>query len=125
MTDKEKMYELMGELLYAIAKADGIIQNEEASALKELLKDHKWSSEIQWSFNYEATRGRSVEEMYDKVIYFCKNYGPSPEYAEFIDAMKIVAEASDGIDNDESSIINSFTSDLIERFNRDIEEKEK
>lgn len=121
MTDKEKMYELMGELLYAMAKADGVIQNEESEALNELLKDHPWSSNIMWSFNYEAKKGRSVAEMYDKVIYFCKNHGPSPEYIEFIEAMKIVAAASNGIEKSESKIIESFSNDLLERFNQDIE----
>ena len=37
MTDKEKLYETLGELLYAVALADGIIQKSEKNSLKELL----------------------------------------------------------------------------------------
>ena len=37
MTDTEKLYETMGELLYVLAKADGVIQEEEVNKLNELL----------------------------------------------------------------------------------------
>ncbi|NVK66305.1 MAG: TerB family tellurite resistance protein, partial [Flavobacteriales bacterium] len=70
MTEQEKLYEVFGELLYAIAKADGIIQPEEKDALGELLQKHAWASEIKWSFNYEASKNSSVEEVYNKVINF-------------------------------------------------------
>ena len=40
MTDKEKLYETLGELLYAIAKADGVIQAEEKEALEKMFKNH-------------------------------------------------------------------------------------
>lgn len=121
MKNKEKLYETLGELLFAIAKADGIIQNEERDSLNELLKDHTWASDIKWSFNYEESRESSVEETYNKVIDFCHSYGPTPEYNEFIDAMKFVAKSSQGIDQNESEIINSFSQDLIERFQRDLD----
>ncbi|MFT5915558.1 MAG: tellurite resistance protein [Flammeovirgaceae bacterium] len=121
-SEKEKMYEIMGELIYAIAKADGIVQEEEISKLNEILEGHPWASEIRWSFNYEKNRGASVEEVYKKVIDYCKNNGASAEYAEFLDVMKQVAKASEGIDSEEEQVINSFTQDLMERFNTDISE---
>lgn len=121
MTKQEKLYEVLGELLYAIAKADGIIQPEEKDALNELLQKHSWASEIKWSFNYEEGKNTSVEETYEKVINFCHGYGPTPIYEEFIDAMKFIANASDGIDQNESNIIHSFSKDLIARFQRDLD----
>lgn len=122
MTEKEKLYEVLGELLYVIAKADGVIQNEERDALKKLLKNHSWASDVNWSFNYEESKNSSAEEIYKKVINFCQSYGPTPEYDEFIDAMKFVANASEGIDESESQIINSFSKDLITRFQRDLDQ---
>lgn len=121
MPDKEKLYETLGELLFCVAKADGVIQEEEKESLQKLLKNHSWASEIKWSFYYEEANNSSLEETYNKVINFCHAYGPAPEYEEFIEAMKIVAEASDGIDKDESELINSFSKDLIERFQRDLD----
>ncbi len=121
MTDQEKLYETLGELLFCVAKADGIIQDEEKESLKELLKNHPWGSEIQWSFNYEESKNASLEETYQKVINFCKHYGPAQEYTEFIDAMNVIAQSSNGIDANESKVINSFSKDLMERFHKDIE----
>ncbi|MDG1333265.1 MAG: TerB family tellurite resistance protein [Crocinitomicaceae bacterium] len=123
MTDQEKLYEVFGELLYAIAKADGIIQDEEKEALNELLSKHSWASEIKWSFDYEASKNSTIEDTYNKVINFCHSYGPNPVYEEFVDAMKFVAHASDGIDEDESKMINSFSADLIARFQKDLDRK--
>jgi uncharacterized tellurite resistance protein B-like protein len=120
MTEQEKLYETLGELLFAIAIADGIIQNEERKALNVLLKKHAWASEIKWSFDYEESRNASMEDTYSKVISFCQNYGPAPEYAEFIDAMNFIATASNGINQKESRLISSFSKDLIERFQRDV-----
>lgn len=121
MTNQEKLYEVLGELLYAIAKADGIIQNEEKEALNELLSKHTWASEIKWSFNYEESKNSSMEDTYNKVINFCHGYGPSPVYEEFIDAMKFVANASEGIDENETKMIDSFSRDLIARFQKDLD----
>ena len=48
-------------------------------------------------------------------------YGPAPQYDEFITAMKIVADASDGMTAKEHKLISSFSEDLMERFQRDID----
>jgi len=121
MTEKERLYETLGELLFAIAKADGIIRDEEVSKLDELLKGHPWASEIKWSFDYEVAKNTPVEEVYDKVINFCHAYGPTPEYNEFIKAMQIIAEAPGWVDEKQESLINSFSKDLTDRFRKDIE----
>lgn len=119
MKDEEKLYETMGELLYAVAKADGIIQENEKATLQEILKDHKWKDEINWSFNYEVSKQKSVEEVYSKVITVCERIGPSPLYKEFIEAMELVANASNGVEDTEAKVMNSFSADLIARFKKD------
>ena len=111
----------MGELLYAVAKADGVIQPEEKEALKKLLQNNAFQEDIMWSFEYEEGKESSVEEIYNKVINFCHGYGPAAQYREFIDAMKVIAEAANGVDENESKIINSFSKDLLTRFQNDAE----
>ena len=120
MTDTEKLYETLGELIYAVAKADGIIQDSERDTLKDILKDHKWASEINWSFNYEDNKEHSVEDVYDKVISVCTRIGPSPIYEEFIESMNLIAQADANLDKNESNVIHSFSNDLVARFKRDI-----
>lgn len=116
MQDKEKLYDAFGELIYAVAMADGVVQDEEVDQLNEILNDHPWASNISWSFNYERNAGLSVDEVYKKVISFCQAYGPTREYEEMIDVMMKVADASDGVDFNEEIIIESFRRDLIEHF---------
>lgn len=123
MRDTEKLYETLGELLFVVAKADGIIQDAEKESLKELLAGHSWAEQIKRSFDYEVNKNASVEDVYNKVISFCHSYGPTAEYEEFISAMKIIADAAEGTVDSESKIINSFSRDLIARFQRDLDRK--
>lgn len=119
MKKEEKLYEVLGELLFAVAKADGVIQEEEKVALKNLLENHPLGTEILWSFEYEESKNTTIDEVYNKVINYCHSYGPTPIYEEFIKSMKIIAEAAEGVDANEEKIINSFSKDLLERFQQD------
>ncbi|KXX72634.1 TerB family tellurite resistance protein [Flammeovirga sp. SJP92] len=121
MSDKEKLYEILGELLFVVAKADGVIQVEEKEVLESYFKDHPYGEDIRWSFNYEAKRNTPVDDVYNKVIDYCKHYGPTNEYQEFIKAMEVVAEAADGIDENETAVMQSFSQDLLTRFKNDID----
>lgn len=119
MRKEEKIYDVLGEMLYVVAMADGVIQKEEKDALEKFFGNHAQGEDVVWSFEYEESHKSNIEEIYEKVIDFCHTYGPSPVYVEFIDAMKVIAEAADGINEQESEFINSFSADLLERFQRD------
>ncbi|ANQ49896.1 TerB family tellurite resistance protein [Flammeovirga sp. MY04] len=121
MSDKEKLYEILGELLFVVAKADGVIQDEERQAIDQYIENHPYGEDIKWSFNYEAKKNTPMEEVYNKVLDYCKHYGPTAEYGEFVNAMKVVAEASDGIDENEAEVMDSFSKELLKRFQQDIE----
>ena len=119
MKKEEKIYDVLGEMLYVVAMADGVIQTEEVDALQKFFASHSMGEEVIWSFEYEESHKTELEIVYNKVIDFCHNYGPSPVYVEFIEAMKVIAKAADGINEQESKYINSFSADLLERFQRD------
>lgn len=121
MANHEKLYEAFGELLYVVAMADGMIQESEIAALEKVLKEHPWAADIKWSFNYEMKKERSVELVYERVLDFCKHNGPHPEYQNMIDVMKAVATASQGIDEKEKAKISDFSTQLIKRFQEDLE----
>jgi len=120
MKDKEKLYETLGELLYAVAIADGVIQNEEVERLNEIVQNHPWGSTIKWSFDYEASKMNSMNDIYAKVINYCHSYGPAPEYDEFLELISLVADASNGIDHHEELVISNFGHHLVERFKADL-----
>lgn len=118
--DKERLYDAFGELAYAIAKADGLIDGKEIDKLTEILENHPWASNIKWSFNYEWLHDEPAEEIYKKALTRCLEYGPAPEYQEMIDLMTKIAEASNGIESSEEKIMNSFSADLIKEFQKSI-----
>jgi len=114
----DKLYDAFGELVYVLAMSDGELQSEELETLDKLLKDHKWGSEIQWSFNYEKGKARNLEEVYNKVKFACFDVGPNPVYAEMLEVLEKVAESSLGVGEEEQSIIDRFKNDLIEEFGK-------
>ncbi len=119
--NKEKLYEAFGELIYAVAIADGVVQREETSALEKILEDHSWASEIQWSFNYEVKNKGDVEDIYKKALNTCVDYGPSPEYEFLLELLEVVGSASDGIESDEADVIYDFQYDLKQQFMKDLD----
>ena len=122
MTPKERIYDAFGELLYLVARADGLIQPEEVEKLEEILKGHPKAREIKWSFDYERTRRNDPEGLYLKIIERCRENGPDPEYQFLIEMLEEVARASAGIDRDEKGVIEGFVYDLTERFKKDIQD---
>jgi len=121
MKDKEKLYETLGELLYAVALADGVIQTSETERLQEIVEHHPWGKEIKWSFDYENRKKQPFEEVYKKAINYCHSYGPTPEYEEFAELLTLVADASEGIDRHEELVISNFSKHLIQRFKADLD----
>ena len=121
MVTKEKLYEAFGELIYAVAKADGLVQGEEVEALQQVLKSHSWAADIIWSFNYERGKDHPVEQTYRKAIDIFGEYGPAEEYAQFTSILEAVAAASQGITEEERKLIGQFHEDLTHKFKADLE----
>jgi len=121
MGKKEHIYDAFGELVYVVAMADGLIQEKELEALEKIIASHPKSREIKWSFDYEMAKGRSVEEVYKKVIISCHENGPDSEYRFLVEMLEEVANASSGIDPKERKVIDNFIHDLTERLRKDIE----
>ena len=116
MVNKEKLYESFGELIYAVAMADGEVQEEEKQELISWVKGYNWGDQVLWSFNYEESRKQEVKSAYDKAFSVMEEHGPFPEFYEFMDLLDKVAAASDGIDQEERKLIDRFRSELQESF---------
>ena len=114
--DKDKLYDALGELMYAVTKADGEVQASEIARLKELLAQHPWSAAIQWSFDYENTRNITLEEAYAKALQTCQEYGPSEEYVFLFEVLDAIAAASQGKDINEMTVIERFKKELRTHF---------
>ena len=120
MVSKERLIDAFGELIYAVAFADGVVDEKERQALREILENHPWAREIQWSFRYEVRQGSTVEETYQKALQTFKDYGPAPEYRHLIEILEAVAQSSAGMHRNEARIIKQFQADLIAQFQKDL-----
>ncbi|MBC8342604.1 MAG: TerB family tellurite resistance protein [Bacteroidetes bacterium] len=121
MIKRERLYDAFGDLIYAIALADGQIQNVEVEVLSKILEGYKGATDIRWSFDYNRIKGKSVEETYQRAIEVCKENGPDPEYPFLIELMVKVAKAYKGIVPSEQIILEKFATDLKAKFTSDLE----
>lgn len=118
--NKEKLYEAFGELIYAIAKADGLIQEEEISALEEILKNHPWAKDVKWSFDYEVKKQNPFEEVFAKALDTFQQYGPSNEYVELMGVIEEIAKASKGVDDKEKEMMQTIQVNMMEIFMQEL-----
>jgi len=121
--NKERLYDAFGELIYALAMADGLIQPAEIQALDTILQGHAWASQIKWSFDYESNKNLNLKEVYKKALDTFTEYGQQLEYAYLIDILQKVAKASDGINEAEQEMIERFQQDLRENFIAEMEKR--
>jgi len=121
MKDTDKLYEAFGELIYVVAMADGEIQPEELQVIEKRLATHPWGEDIKWSFDYEVKKGRDLEDLYKKVVYYCEEHGPEEEYAFLMEVLEEVAAAHAGISDVEQGVSDNFVEGLTEKFKADLE----
>lgn len=121
--NKERLYDAFGELIYALAMADGLIQPEEIKALDTILQGHPWASQIKWSFDYEMKKGLDLKDIYKKALNTFTQHGQDKEYIYLIEILKSVAKASDGVDEAEQNIIERFQQDLQQNFIIEMEKR--
>lgn len=114
--NKERLYDAFGELIYALAMADGLIQPEEIQALDTILQGHPWASQIKWSFDYESNKKLDIKDVYKKALDTFTEHGQDKEYTYLIDILQKVAKASDGINEAEQQMIERFQKDLNTNF---------
>jgi len=116
MVSETRLKDAFGELIYSVAIADGMIQDEETDTLDKALEDHPWEEEIKWSFNYERKKKSSLKETYLKALDTFKEYGPHRDYKTLIELLEKIAESSDGFQSKEGKVISIFQKSLRAHF---------
>ena len=116
MVSKTRLNDAFGELIYAVAIADGMVKPEEIKALEDLLNGHPWASEIQWSFNYELKNRHDLKDSYQKALETLKENGPFEDYNYLVEIIEKIAAESDGVDKNEKIIIKDFQQSLRAHF---------
>ncbi len=109
------LYLGFGNLVYALAKADGRVQNEEADTVRQLLAEQPFGELAQYAFTLLEERNVSVEEAYAfgmrRLTDNRKALNDSLK-KQFVDMLLHVAGAHDDTSRKEQ--------DMIKRFRRDL-----
>lgn len=122
MNGVERLYYALGELAYAVAKADGEINFEERNKLHEIVvkeaKCHNHNFNVSEIIFHILQKEKifTVEDSYRsamKEIKICSNYLTDDMKSEFVAVLDKVARAFDSYTTEER--------DLVERFRADID----
>ena len=114
---KHRLYDAYGELFYAIVSIDGKISKEELKTIGEILAGHVGAQEIKWSFEYEKTHNRPLEEAFDKALSVVKELASEDDLEFLIDALNKIAGA-DYVDEAEAVMIDVFIRELQNHFSK-------
>ncbi len=116
MVSQTRLNDAFGELIYAVAISDGMIQEEELETLKQFLEDHPWGKEIKWSFDYERKKGNALMDTYQKALDTLKEHGPHKDYYKLVELLEAVANSSNGFQKKEGQIISNLQKSLRSHF---------
>lgn len=120
MTSTESLYYAIGELAYAIARADGNVQKEEQQRFHDLVAEHlnnkEYSFDVSDIIFQVMTRDKmDAETTYQWAMNQIKmnSHYLSPELKEtFIKVMETVAKAYPPVTIEEQNLIDKFKKDI-------------
>lgn len=113
---KEQLFEAFGEILYAVASADGSIQQEEKQLIAQAIRNHRYEFDILLSFKKEVAHTRNIGEAIQKALKTFKAYGPFDGYSDFKVILENLADSCQGISSHEKEILDTFHKELLSNF---------
>lgn len=119
MITKERFYDAFGELIYAVMKAEGSVNNED-TVLQESLEGHDYANNIKWSFEYEKRKENKLEAIYEKALSTFKEHGPDREYTYLIEILDNIIQHTQNSEDDAQ--VTDIANNLRAQFVKDLEE---
>lgn len=101
-----------GRIIYAVAKADGEVQDTEIEVIQKVIDDNEWAQEVELSFEVERELDEDADVIFDKAIGLFQFNEIKGHYKEFIDLLEQIADAHDGIVSEEKVLIDKFKDKL-------------
>ncbi len=114
--DKSDLYRSFGDLIYAIAMADGILQEEEKNAIRKIIGDHAMMPFVDESLNRKVKEEISIVSAYYKVMNYIKENKPDPEFHFLLQVLEALSKLSAGVDEDDENLMEDFIADLRSRL---------
>ena len=100
--------DVFGKILYAVAMADGEVQQEELDELKKIVDEDKWARKIKLSFDEALHLHMDPRIVFYKNIRIFKTLQTEEYMPYFLNLMSRIAESFEGIVPEEKALINTF-----------------
>lgn len=110
--DKSNLYRSFGDLIYAIAMADGILQDEEKTAIRKIIGEHAMMPYIEQALDRKEKKEISIVSAYYKVMTYIKENKPDPEFHFLLKVLEALSKLSAGVDEDDENLMEDFIADL-------------
>lgn len=114
---EKDLQQAFGRIIYAMAKIDGEVQQIEIDVFKEFIANHEWAESVSLSFEEETETDDDPNKVFLKAMKVFRAHGPSEHYPFFIDLLKKIAEAHDGIIDEEQKLLNRIKEGLLKDVN--------
>lgn len=109
----QRLKEAFANVLYAVAKIDGEVQQVEIDVFKKVIAEHEWGQSIEVLFNRNVYDDSNANIVFLKAMKIFRAHGPSEHYPFFVDLLEKIAEAHDGVVPEERKMIDRFKQCLI------------
>ncbi|MFY0626555.1 MAG: hypothetical protein JXR07_09680 [Reichenbachiella sp.] len=110
---EEEVLDTFGKIIYAIAKSDGEVQDEEVEVIRKVIDNHEWAQELELSFAVEKELDMDYDEVFEDAMRVFASYDVKAHYDDFLDLLEKIAEAHDGVVNEERELIDRFKQRLF------------
>lgn len=122
MEGKQQIYYSFGELAWAVAKADGKVQQEEKDKFLSLMKTESESQDLDFDiseiiFLIMERDSLSIDYIYQDAIANMKSHSyffSDDMKVKFVSILNKIAEAFGGASVEEQDIINRFEKDIAD-----------
>ena len=106
----QETLDIFGRILYAMAMADGEVQQEEIEALHRIVARDKWAKQIQFSFDLAKKIEMDPWVMFLKNMRVFRTHQVDEHYPYFLDLLEKIADAHNGIVPEERAMLEKFKS---------------
>ncbi|PIB35336.1 hypothetical protein BFP72_07960 [Reichenbachiella sp. 5M10] len=109
----KELIDTFGKILYAVAKVDGRVQEEEIDVVRRVIDHNEWAQELELSFEIERFIDTEAEAIFESAMEVFDRYDVRKHYEEFLDLLEEVADAHDGVITAEKDLIDRFRKRLL------------
>lgn len=106
----KEILDVFGRILYAMAMADGEVQEAEVQALHDVIKKNPWAKQVSLSFDLARHLDMDPWIMFLKNMRIFRTQAVDEHYPYFVELLEKIALAHEGIVPEERAMLEKFRS---------------